>query len=169
MRYSRACRVGLHGRCSHNTVSCQPTADLLHIRLATCRWVPTIRPVAMRFRVLSVSCCLLTSRRARRNAWDRRTDTRPWLTRICHDQCKHDSRPDAISCWARELRHLFYVDSFAGTPSWNITHNRRLFIVDSHSVRKDKYKLYFAKNGSTIQENTNTNIQKYKLYTDKML
>ena len=39
VRYSRACRVGLHGRSSHNTVSCQPTVDLLHIRSATCRRV----------------------------------------------------------------------------------------------------------------------------------
>jgi len=81
MRYSRACRVGLRGHCSHNTVSCQPTVDLPHIRSATCRGVPTIRPVAIRFRVLSVSRRLLTSRRAGRIVSDQRTDSRyPSLT-----------------------------------------------------------------------------------------
>jgi len=81
VRYSRACRVGLRGHCSHNTVSCQPTVDLPHIRSATCRGVPTIRPVAIRFRVLSVSHRLLTSRRAGRIVSDQRTDSRyPSLT-----------------------------------------------------------------------------------------
>ena len=117
MRYSRACPVGLHGRCSHNTVSCQPTVDLPHIRSATCRGVPTIRPVAIRFRVLSVSHRLLTSRRAGRIVSAQRTDTRHWLTRVCvtssvthwlTSRAPSCVRPSAASSLTSTLTHTLH-------------------------------------------------------------